>query len=345
VAGPRASVFHLPEPDEPARWTGDSIGGRPNVTTTLSAAARDALRARVRRHLALRHDPSVLPRGAWIDETLERELAPVRSQIRDGRGVAIVAGLPVDNPDPAAAGLGLWIVGAHFGVAQSQSNLGDRIGEVTDVTATDPHARGYRSARELRPHTDICDMIALLAVRTARRGGLSSVASACTVHERLRAERLDLLARLYEGERYHRRGEESPGDAPITPHRIPVFSITEGRLNFRFVRPYMENALKAEGRTDPVLVEAFDAIERIATETALTFALEPGELLLVNNLTTLHARSAVDDWTDPGRKRLLLRLWLNERGFRPQSPSLNLYGDGSGVPHVPGRTASYANFY
>lgn len=63
-----------------------------------------------------------------------------------------------------------------------------------------------------------------------------------------------------------------------------MFSVTDGQLNFRFVRPYMENALKAQGRSDARPIEAFDAIERIATETAFGFALEPGEMLLLNNL-------------------------------------------------------------
>ena len=337
--------FYQARPAHPAAWTGGDFGAKGELLLTLPQGARERLLALVARHRSLASAPWQRPRVQWLDDRLQAALAPAALQLKRGRGFALVGGLPVGELDLAQLKLAYWIVGAQFGAAQSQSNLGDRIGEVTDVTDLDPHARGYRSRRELKPHTDICDIIALLAVRGARAGGSSSVASALTVHERLRAERPDLLARLYDGYRYHRRGEEAPGDEPITPHRIPVFSVTAGHLNLRFVRPYMETALKSLGEQDPLLIEAFDRVEQIARDTAFSFALAPGELLLLNNLTTLHARSGYTDWDEPQRRRLLLRLWLNEPGFRPQAPEMHLYGSGNGIPHVPGRTASFANFY
>ena len=37
---------------------------------------------------------------------------------------------------------------------------------------------------------------------------------------------------------------------------------------------------------------------------------KPGDIQLVNNLTTLHARTDYEDFNAPGLKRHLLRLWL-----------------------------------
>lgn len=326
-------------------WSGGDFSGKAEVTHTLGRRAVAALHEVVAPLLPRARDVAALSRAHFAHPDLAEALAPLYAEVRDGRGFVVIRGIPIDRYDLDGIKLLTWALGSCFGEAQSQSNLGDRIGEVTDVTALDPHARGYRSARELKLHTDICDMISLLSVRRARVGGQSALASAYTVHNLFMRERPDLLARLYEGYFYHRRGEEGPGEAPVTPHKVPVFSAAEGALSLRFVRPYMEYALKQEGRSDPELVEAFDLLERFAAQTRFAFDLDPGEALLFSNLTVLHARTAFEDWPEPERRRLLLRLWLNNPGFRPQRPELAVYGTGAGIPHVPGRTASFADFY
>ncbi len=333
--------FYRPRPAHPGAWEGDDFVGKRELLLGLQQGARERLLELVRRHRALVAEPWQLPRMQWQDERLQAALAPAVLQLRRGRGFALIGGLPVGELELPKLKLAYWILGAQFGAAQPQGTRGERIDEIGDTSAggSDP----ARSRRATVLHTDACDMVALLAVRGARSGGVTSLASALTVHERLRAERPDLLARLYEGYRYHRRGEEAPGEEPITAHRVPVFSVTAGHLNLRYVRSYMETALKSLGERDPLLIEAFDRVERIARETAFSFTLAPGELLLLNNLTTLHARSACTDWDEPQRRRLLLRLSLNEPGFRPQAPELNLYGSGHGAPQRSGRNASFAS--
>jgi hypothetical protein len=280
----------------------------------------------------------------FANPELAQALAGPFQEVRGGRGFAILRGLPVGGLPVEVIKFIYWGFGTFLGAGQSQSNLGDRIGEVTDVTHIDPHARGYRNSKELDLHTDICDIISLLAVRAAKSGGESSVASAHAIHRLFQRERPDLLETLYEGYFNHRRGEEAPGEEPVTPHRVPVFSITEGALSIRYVRPYIVHGLKAKGEERPQLIEALDVLDQFAQRVKVSFRLEPGEVLVLNNLTTLHARNAFEDWPEPERKRLILRLWLNAPGFRPQSPHLHLYGVGNGIAHVPGRTSSYAGF-
>jgi hypothetical protein len=41
---------------------------------------------------------------------------------------------------------------------------------------------------------------------------------------------------------------------------------------------------------------------------------------LLHNHVVLHARTAYEDWTDPARKRHLLRLWLSAHDARPLPP-------------------------
>jgi alpha-ketoglutarate-dependent taurine dioxygenase len=40
------------------------------------------------------------------------------------------------------------------------------------------------------------------------------------------------------------------------------------------------------------------------------FDLRPGQTLLMNNLWTLHNRTAFEDWTEPEQQRHYVRLWL-----------------------------------
>ena len=325
-------------------WTGRDLPSKDAQVFRLPPGAVDRLIHVAEALTRIGRPLSACRRLDFLDPDLIAALEAPFDEVRNGRGFAILRGLPVAELPHDVLKIAWWGLGTLIGRGQSQSNLGDLVGEVADVTDRDPHARGYRSARELRLHTDICDMIALLAVRSAKSGGLSAVASAFSIHNLFLRERPDLLPALYLGARNHRRGEEALGEAPVTPHRVPVFSVTAGALSIRYVRPYITHGLKATGDSNPRLIEALDALDGFADRVKVTFPLEPGEILLLNNLTTLHARSAFEDWPEPERKRLLLRLWLNADGFRPVSPRLNLYGAGDGIPPVPGRTASYAGF-
>ena len=47
---------------------------------------------------------------------------------------------------------------------------------------------------------------------------------------------------------------------------------------------------------------------------------QTGDIQLLNNYTTLHARTSYED--DPAYKRLLLRQWLNVPGGRPLLPAV-----------------------
>ena len=57
-------------------------------------------------------------------------------------------------------------------------------------------------------------------------------------------------------------------------------------------------------------VELLDAILR-RPEHLYEMRLEPGDMQVLSNFTTLHARTAFTDDPDPSRKRTLFRLWLS----------------------------------
>ena len=60
-------------------------------------------------------------------------------------------------------------------------------------------------------------------------------------------------------------------------------------------------------------------VERATNDPKLHLMMElkPGDIQLVHNHTTLHDRTAFEDYPEPDRKRHLLRLWLAPSKARP----------------------------
>jgi alpha-ketoglutarate-dependent taurine dioxygenase len=57
------------------------------------------------------------------------------------------------------------------------------------------------------------------------------------------------------------------------------------------------------------------------SEIQLKFTMKRGEILLLNNWTTLHRRTAFEDFSDQEHKRHLLRIWLSVPNSRPLDTS------------------------
>lgn len=274
--------------------------------------------------------------------TSAAELKRGRDEVRAGRGFVVIRGLPVDGSleDFVAA---VQAVGREFGAPLSQNAQGELVGHVIDATAEDPTPRMYRSNLELRPHSDITGMIALGCWQKAESGGESVVVSGVTVHDEIRKRAPHLLAPLYRGYHYHRLGEEGDGEEPVTPYRVPVFSIKQNRLSCRYQRSGIAGGHKALGvpltDEDIAAFNLFDEIAK-APENRLSFFLERGEMLVLNNYTLMHARTQFKNFPEPERQRRLIRLWLDRPGFRDVPKEFNHFR-GNGVPKQEGRRASF----
>jgi hypothetical protein len=282
---------------------------------------------------------------------LDDDFARLFDEIQGGRGIVILRGIPVAGHSVDAVGKIFWAIGTHFGRGVSQSARGDLLGLVRDETPPGEveSARGYTSRRELSLHVDLAQIVGLMCVRQARGGGFSQYASGLAIHDEIRATRPELLPVLYRGFPYHRRGEEGPGQEPVTPYEIPVFSERQGRLSVFLVREIVNAAFRDLGRT--FTGEESDAVDTFR-ETALRLQfetrLEPGEASFINNYTILHARSEFDDWPAPAEKRLMLRLWLDAlRNARPVVPQIHIYenrGGRRGIDPQEGRLPAEAKY-
>lgn len=243
-----------------------------------------------------------------------QHMAPVfadwRRELQEGRGFVLARGFPVDAWPRESLDRLLRGIALQFGRPGMQNARGDVIGEVrnTGAAARDAHVRNYVTDREFRFHCDAADILGLLCIRKALRGGQSSLASSVTVFNELARRRPDLAQRLFEPMLLDLRNEQAdgaPGFGAITP-----CAFADGQLRTIYISDYFRSVERHEGVALPAAdLELMDLYEAIAAENCISFDLEPGDMLLVNNHVMLHARSAFED--APGAERLLLRFLVS----------------------------------
>ncbi|HEX6419337.1 MAG TPA: TauD/TfdA family dioxygenase [Acidimicrobiales bacterium] len=247
--------------------------------------------------------------------TLGPELARITDDLVNGRGVALIRGVPVERYGKARASAIYWGIGAHIGHPWPQNAKGHLLGDVTDQgkRADDPTSRGNEIGGLPFPfHSDGSDLVGLFCLDAGAGGGASLVANVVTIHNELVRTEPDLAAELYGALPYDLRGEQAPGARPW--YLMPVFTRWGGRLFARYIRPYIEASRRHAG-APPVSAAARAAMDRLDARCAdpryhVSMALRPGDAQFVNNYHVLHAREAYTDDRAAGRVRHLKRLWL-----------------------------------
>ena len=162
--------------------------------------------------------------------TLAPTFATLRREVLSGCGVVLLRGLPVLRWPVERTAMALWGIGAHLGNARSQNADGHLLGHVRDMglTTADPNVRIYQTRERQQYHTDTCDIVALLCLQTAARGGLSAIVSSMTIYNELRRREPELAALLFDAFPTDRRGEIPAGEKPY--YMIPVYHYYHGNL-------------------------------------------------------------------------------------------------------------------
>ena len=253
--------------------------------------------------------------------TLAPRLRRMLDEVLNGRGFVVIRALPLERWTRRQAALAFLAIGVHLGNLRMQNAEGHLLGHVRDLgrSSDDPNTRIYQTRERQTHHTDSCDVVALLCLRPAKAGGLSSLVSSTTIFNEIRRQRPDLLRVLMEPIETDRRGEVPDGSKPY--FTIPVFNYHEGLVSAIYQRQYIESARRFPGvpPLTPTQIEALDLLDQLANDPNLNLTMEfqPGDIQLVHNHTILHDRTAFEDYPEPERKRHLLRLWLAPRGARP----------------------------
>jgi hypothetical protein len=215
-------------------------------------------------------------------------------------------------------------IGRHLGHAVSQNGKGHLLGHVIDLGRTndDYTARTYQTRDRQFFHSDSADLVGLLCVRKAKRGGLSAIVSSVTVYNEMLKRSPELTAELFEPQYFDRRGEVPEGQEPW--YRMPVFNWHEGELSTHYVRRYIVSIRRlpeVPPLTDAQLA-AFDLLDEVVEldHVQLRMAFEPGDMQFLHNPQILHDRTAYEDWDAGDGRRHLLRLWLCAARGRPLPP-------------------------
>jgi hypothetical protein len=317
---------HLQPVTDRSAWRGEDLAKRPGEwtyrLTDSDVREIDAALAAVR---ASGKPAVALSSGDFPLAALAGTFKRIGKEVNEGQGFFLIKGLPIERYSAEDAELLIAGVGSHFGRSISQNAFGDIIGHVRDIGAKlgQKDVRGYDTNSELRFHNDECDLITLLCLRQARSGGLSSIVSSAQMFNELLATRPETLPQLFEGYIFSLMGEHRPGVSPVSDHKIPIFSWHAGRMSCRYT---INTVLQASHYTGQALSEEerstlFAPLEAARLPgMALRFDLEPGDLQIANNLSTLHQRTEYVDFEEPEKKRHLLRLWLASNQPRPLAP-------------------------
>lgn len=302
---------------DPANWraTDPGIGERlRRALTEVEIAELEALGERFAGQPA-----SSIRRDEFCTPAIDALTADLQHAVMAGAGAILLTGIDLSRIDAEIFERIFWGLGTHLGEGAIQGPGGERIARV-EQRGDNPERRGTLTDQELRPHTDMHELLALGCVRQAETGGESTIVSAAALHAAIAARSSGALA-LLEAGYYVGINEAVGGAVPVSAEKVPIFSVTDGKLSCCYNRFFFESAARLRGEAlPPALTDALALLDRMASDPALGFTvrLAPGEMLFWHNWTCLHARRAFHD--TPDARRLLLRLWLNVRDGRPVDP-------------------------
>ena len=248
-------------------------------------------------------------------------------------GFAIVRSEPTHLTDSAIAARRLQLLAfSHaMGTPIVQSPRRELVEDIKDFSDVDERDdRGYRSAGELKPHSDPPTLIVLHCVQPARVGGESSLVSVASIVDTMIATDPSLVDTLFEPfPDWRIDGQHGqPGSGPCAEPR-PVLATHNETLSCVLYRPFIDLASEAlRTPLDPEQTAALDVFEECSFDPALTlrFFLQPGQTLVLHNRAVLHARTDYQDWPEFERRRHLLRVWIDAPAAFPVHP-IHALGD------------------
>ncbi len=274
----------------------------------LSEAQQDEVRAAARLAAGmplaeLTPESFPLPAAGAMLRRLARE-------VTGGAGFALLRGVPVDDdPDLICAG-----IGSYAGRIVPQGAEHVPVQHVRDQKA-DPKAAttlSYQHSGALGYHADPADIVALLCIRPAKSGGVSSIVRSAAVHDELARTRPDLTRVLYQPWWRDMR----TGDGPDSFRQSPVYTRDQrGRLSVSYGPDYIRSAQRGAQvpPLSPAQLEAMAVLDQMNSDPRFSVAMDlrPGDMQFLNNHVVLHNRTAYEDHPEPERRRDLIRLWLD----------------------------------
>lgn len=264
-------------------------------------------------------------------------------ELEHGRGFFLLRGVPVERYTEEEASIAYWVIGCAFGRQVPQNAAGQLLGHVrnTGEKLSQPGTRGYHTNERLAYHTDHSDAVALLCLKPSKSGGLSTIASAVTVHNEMLRRRPDLVPNLHRPFAFDYREEQPPTwNKPY--YLSPAYTVHDDQLSVYMSRSAIYAAQRYDGVKELTAEddEALTLMQELADEDGIRLDMQflPGDVQVLSNHTILHSRTAYEDHDDPELRRHLLRLWLRTPIARdlPHQFGIGTRGtvaDGGIIPH------------
>jgi hypothetical protein len=169
----------------PSAWIGRDLRAREDEWIyPLSAAEIAEIDSATEAVRASGLDIAEIRRADFLLPTLGPKLDTMREEILNRRGFVLIRGLPVEGRPIADSAATYWGIGTYFGNGRSQNAKGHLLGHVRDLglATSDPNVRTYQTTERQHFHTDSCDIVGLLCLKTAKSGGLSSITSSMAIY-------------------------------------------------------------------------------------------------------------------------------------------------------------------
>lgn len=263
-------------------------------------------------------------------ENIKNTLRYISNYLEDDRGIFILKGLPVKKYSKDELQIIFIGLGVYIGIPLRQSTEGEIIQDVYDKGENlySNTGRGTNSSNKLPWHTDRCDVVSLLCINKANKGGESKLASLTNVYNQIKKERPDLAATLCSPF-YHGR---APFEMKASRrwYEMPIFTMYNDKFAARYLRRFIEIAQEYEDvpRFTELQVEALNFLDFKFNQPSvcLDLSFDVGDIQLVNNFVVCHSRNEYTDTKE--HTRFLLRLWLSAYNSRYLDPSFEpLYGN------------------
>jgi len=313
----------------PCAWLGTDIARSSRWVRDLGPAdiaEIDAALAGVERRGLAWHE---ITRADFPLPNLAGLFSDIAEELENGCGMMKLRGVPVGRYGEDQLRRLYYGIGCNLGTPVFQNRSGERMrlirdegaevgkkyGQIERVRMADgkPFLSSYArtlSNGALRFHTDRTDVVALLCVRQAAKGGVSTICSSVSVMNEMQRRRPDLCALLFEPYYRSRHGEES--ETAENVYALPIFGVRDGRFTSHFSLTYIEAAQTVAGvpKLSAQQKEAIDMLLALAKELAFEMTLDPGDIQFLNSHVTYHGRTPFEDDKESGHDRLLMRLWL-----------------------------------
>jgi hypothetical protein len=209
------------------------------------------------------------------------------------------------------------IISMILGELLEQNIKGERIIKIKDKgKSLSTGGRYHQTSDGGSYHTDgphwiqSPDILGMLCVNPALKGGTSKFISAYTIHNEILKKGIDKLKPLYENFFFDKREKVTKDLRTISK---PVFNFVNDKLSCRFLKDYITTGHKIENVSLSISQKlSLNLIKNISEDSknSLSYNLETNDMVFSDNHRLFHGRTAFKDLDGSSKKREFLRVWI-----------------------------------